>query len=77
MLSDSRYLLTEDAILSSYANCLCLGGYRVKEVNVPFLSSICSVSEDTIKVCGSSLSYIIVCENIQELIKVRELKITY
>lgn len=40
------------------------------------LSSICSVSEDIVKICRFSLNYIIGYEKTQEPIKVRELKIT-
>ena len=76
MLSDSRYLFTEDAVWSSCANRLCWVVTEEKKLRSLPLSSVCSVSEDIVKICGSSLNYIAGYEKIQEPIKVRELKIT-
>lgn len=76
MLSDSSYLLAEDAILDNCASRLCWVVIEEKKLMSLSLSSVRSVSEDTVRICGSSTSYIIGCENIQEHIKVRGLKIT-
>lgn len=76
LMSDCRYLLTLDTALSKYADSLCWVVRQGKKLRSLPLSSVCSVSEDTVKMCGSSLSYIIGCEKIQEHIKVGKLKIT-